>query len=231
MTYSPWSNGLQPKKLYVCHQFLSRFLFNGHLPWVSRQLCLLANDKNDSGVKLGLYPDLLAFTLQLRKILSRRLSDEDYSTSCCLKWGPLPLIDVGRITQHVRVGERSKGRYGVNEHNNAIQPMLIENYNRHMRYVNKSDRMINDYSISWHTFKNFPHLLDLAILTVCWANYSHQEFWLFSVINLVEEPHPFKEKGKPRYKQHWSHRITVNEHWSKKGNMLHLFCFGKHPTD
>jgi len=50
----------------------------------------------------------------------------------------------------------------------AIKPQIVMNYNQHMGYVGKGDRMANSYSISWHTFKwtknLFFHLLGLAIL-------------------------------------------------------------------
>ena len=55
-----------------------------------------------------------------------------------------------------------------NEGGKAIKPQTVIDYNHHMRYVDKGDRMANSYSISWRTFKwtrkFFFHLLDLAIL-------------------------------------------------------------------
>jgi len=50
----------------------------------------------------------------------------------------------------------------------AIKPQIVMDYNHHMGYVDKGDRMANSYSISRHTFKwtkkMFFYLLDLAIL-------------------------------------------------------------------
>jgi len=55
-----------------------------------------------------------------------------------------------------------------NEGRKAIKPQIVMDYNHHMVYVDKGDRMANSYSISRHTFKwtkkLFFHLLDLAIL-------------------------------------------------------------------
>jgi hypothetical protein len=34
------------------------------------------------------------------------------------------------------------------EHGNAITPAIVADYNRHMGYVDKVDRMTNSYSIS-----------------------------------------------------------------------------------
>jgi hypothetical protein len=49
------------------------------------------------------------------------------------------------------------------EHGKAMQPAMIQNYNRHVRYVDKYDRMIKSYSISRWTKKPFFYLLDLTI--------------------------------------------------------------------
>jgi hypothetical protein len=55
-----------------------------------------------------------------------------------------------------------------NEYGNAMKPATVQDYNRHMGYVDKSDHMTNSYSISrcmWKwTKKMFFHLLDLSIL-------------------------------------------------------------------
>jgi hypothetical protein len=53
--------------VWQCLQLLSRFLAKGHLPRVSRQSRLSANDKGDSDMIPGLYTDFLVFTLQPRK--------------------------------------------------------------------------------------------------------------------------------------------------------------------
>jgi len=50
----------------------------------------------------------------------------------------------------------------------AIKPQIVTDYNRHMGYVGKGDRMANSYSINRRTWKwtkkLFFHLFDLAIL-------------------------------------------------------------------
>jgi hypothetical protein len=50
----------------------------------------------------------------------------------------------------------------------ALKPLIEADYNRHMGYVDKGDRMVNSYSISRRTYKwtkkLFFHLLDLTIL-------------------------------------------------------------------
>ena len=55
-----------------------------------------------------------------------------------------------------------------NEGGKAIKPQIVIDYNHHMGYVDKGDRMANSCSISPSTFKwtkkLFFHLLDLAIL-------------------------------------------------------------------
>jgi hypothetical protein len=50
----------------------------------------------------------------------------------------------------------------------GIKPQIVADYNRHMGYVDKGDRMANSYSINRRTWKLtkklFFHLFDLAIL-------------------------------------------------------------------
>ena len=50
----------------------------------------------------------------------------------------------------------------------AIKPQIVVDYNHHMGYVDKGDRMANSYSINRHTWtwtkKHFFHMFDLAIL-------------------------------------------------------------------
>jgi hypothetical protein len=55
-----------------------------------------------------------------------------------------------------------------NDAGKAIKPQIVMDYNSHMGYVDKGDRMATSYSISRRTFKwtkkLFFHLLDLANL-------------------------------------------------------------------
>ena len=55
-----------------------------------------------------------------------------------------------------------------NNNGKAIKPQIVADYNRHMGYVDKGDRMANSYSINCRTWKwtkkFFFHLFDLAIL-------------------------------------------------------------------
>jgi len=50
----------------------------------------------------------------------------------------------------------------------AVRPRVIEDYNAHMGYVDKSDRMVNIYGIARRTWKwtnkLFFHLTDMIIL-------------------------------------------------------------------
>ncbi|PNF39361.1 hypothetical protein B7P43_G18177 [Cryptotermes secundus] len=84
-----------------------------------------------------------------------------------------------------------------NEHGNAIKPSVVVDYNTHMGYADKADRVTNSYSISCRTWKwtnkLFFHLLDLTILnsfillSSCGAKLSHRDFRLTLVCNMVEE--------------------------------------------
>jgi len=81
--------------------------------------------------------------------------------------------------------------------NCPVKPHIVERYNRHMGHVDNSDRMANNYSMSrrtlkW-TIKLFFHLLDLTVLNnwillpSCGAKYTHRDFRLLLVCNLIEE--------------------------------------------
>jgi len=75
--------------------------------------------------------------------------------------------------------------------------IIVARYNRHMGYVDISDRMANSYSMyrrifKWTT-KLFSHLLDLTVLnrwillSSCGAKCTHKDFRLLLVRNLIEE--------------------------------------------
>ena len=81
--------------------------------------------------------------------------------------------------------------------NHPMKPHIVERYNRHMCYVDNSDRMANSCSMSQRTFKwtrkLFFHLLDLTVLN-SWiqlpsrgAKYTHRDIRLHLVRNLIEE--------------------------------------------
>jgi hypothetical protein len=55
------------------------------------------------------------------------------------------------------------------EHGKALKPAIVQDYSRHTGYVDKSDRMTENYSIfrwtwKWTKKEYFFHLLDLTIL-------------------------------------------------------------------
>ena len=81
--------------------------------------------------------------------------------------------------------------------NRPLKPHIMERYNSHKGYVDNSDHTANRYLKNWHTFKctmklSF-HLLHLTILnrwillSSCRAKYTHWDFRLLLVSNLIEE--------------------------------------------
>jgi hypothetical protein len=76
------------------------------------------------------------------------------------------------------------------QHGNAIKPEIIQDYNRHMGYVDLGDTMTNSYSIQRRTWKwtkkLFFHLLDMTVLnsflllTACGTKITHRNFRLSS---------------------------------------------------
>jgi len=113
----------------------------------------------------------------------------------------------------------------------AMKPQVVARYNRHMGYVDNSDRMPNSYAMCWRNFKwttkLFFHLLDLTILnswillSSCGAKCTLRDFRLLLVRNLIKEAgrsqdHPIHSfVGRPsaaaanvmgldsRHNQHW----------------------------
>jgi len=81
--------------------------------------------------------------------------------------------------------------------NHPVQPHIMELYDRHMGYIQNSDRMANSYSMSQHSFgwtkKLFSHLLDLTLLnswillSSCVDKYTHWDFSLLLVRNFIED--------------------------------------------
>lgn len=73
-----------------------------------------------------------------------------------------------------------------NEHDNAVKPKILQDWNKHVRYIDKSDRMTDSYSISrltWKWLKKlFFHFLDprilnsFILLTSCGAEVTHRDF-------------------------------------------------------
>jgi len=107
-----------------------------------------------------------------------------------------------------------------------------------MSYVNNSDRMANSYSMNRRTLKwttkLFFHLLDVTVLnswillSSCGAKYTHRDFRLLLVRNLIEEAgksqdHPCpKLVGRPSSGAKNVLRLEShhNKHWPAKSSQL-----------
>jgi hypothetical protein len=123
------------------------------------------------------------------------------------------------------------------EHGNAIKPEIIQDYNRHVGYVNLGDRMTNSYSIQRQTWKwtkkLFFHLLDMTILNsfllmiACGTKITHRDFQLSLVWNLIERagglPRPCRPLGRPCVSQKQVTRLEVNfsSHWPFPSSKLY----------
>ena len=94
------------------------------------------------------------------------------------------------------------------ENNRPVKPHIVEWYNQHMGYVDNSDRMATSYwmgrrTLKWTT-KLFFHLLDLTVLnswillSSCGAKYTHRDFKLLLVRNLIEEVGKSQDCPTPR---------------------------------
>ena len=117
-----------------------------------------------------------------------------------------------------------------NDAGKAIKPQIVMDYNRHMGYVDKGDRMANNYSISRRTFKwtkkLFFHLLDLAILnsyilySSCGGKkISHRDFRFTLVRNMLAHAGPERRTprplGRPPHVEAHVARLEVSgsKHW------------------
>jgi len=125
--------------------------------------------------------------------------------------------------------------------NHPMKPHIVEWYNWHKGYVDNSDRMVNSYSMSCSTFKwptkLFFHLLDLTVLnswillSSCGDKYTHRNFRLLLVRNLIEEARKSQDHPTPRLVGRPSAAATNvlwlkshhNKHWPAKSS-THLQC-------
>ena len=92
--------------------------------------------------------------------------------------------------------------------NRPVKPNIVERYNRHKGNVDNSDRMSSSYSMSRRTFKwttkLFLYFLDLTVLnswillSSCGAKYTHRDFRLLLVRNLIEEAGKSQDRPTPR---------------------------------
>ena len=103
----------------------------------------------------------------------------------------------------------------------------VQDYNRHMQSVGKSDHMMNSYSIKRQTWQRtktlFFHLLDLTILNsfIIFSSYasklSHRQFRLTLVRDLIQEvrrvPQPQIARQAPSTSQLKIFNSRHNRHW------------------
>jgi len=122
-----------------------------------------------------------------------------------------------------------------------MKPHIVEWCNWHLGYVDSSDYMADNYLMSRHTFKwttkMFFHLLDLTVLnswillSSCGAKYTHRDFRLLLVRNLMDEAGKSQDCPTPRLVGKPSAGATNvlrlkshhNKHWPAKSS-THLHC-------
>jgi hypothetical protein len=119
-----------------------------------------------------------------------------------------------------------------------VKPYIVARYNWHMGYVDNSDRLANSYSVCWHSYKwttkLFFHLLGLTVLnswillSSCGAKYTHRDFRLLLVRNLIEEAGRSQDRptpslvGGPSAAETNVTRLEVrhSQHWLVKSSKL-----------
>jgi hypothetical protein len=123
----------------------------------------------------------------------------------------------------------------VDENGRAPKPQVIEDYNAHMGYVDKSDRMVNSYGIARRTWKwtkkLFFHLLDMTILNAyllhksCDGTLTHKKFREGLMHDLIVQSHEANVtvRGVPRGRPSSSGapisclEVKHSQHWPTKG--------------
>ena len=128
--------------------------------------------------------------------------------------------------------------------NCPVKPHIMEWYNQHKGFIKNSDRMANSYSMSrcnfkWTT-KLFFYLLDVTVLnswillSSCQATYTHWDFRLLLVRNLIEEAgksqdHPTPSLvGRPRLNtscQYWRFKTPNSRLYSRNPQGSATTCY------
>lgn len=124
----------------------------------------------------------------------------------------------------------------VDEFGNAIKPKVIQDYNTHMGYVDKSDRMVNSYGITRKTWKwtkkLFFHLVDITILNAYLlhksvkGNLTHKKFRETLVKDLITKAQELNvtstatSSGRPSPTAGQLSRLELrhSKHWPSKCN-------------
>jgi len=130
--------------------------------------------------------------------------------------------------------------------NRPMKPHIVEWYNQHVGFVDISDRMANSYSMSRRNFKwttkLYFHLLDLTVLNSwillfsCGAQYTHQDFRLLLVRNLIEEAGKSQDRPTPslvgRRSAAAANIVRLdrrhNQHWPAKSTQLRCRLCSSH---
>jgi len=125
------------------------------------------------------------------------------------------------------------------ESGQAVKPRVIEDYNAHMGYVDKSDRMVNNYRIArrmWKwTKKLFFQLTDMAILKAfllhktCGGKMTHKRFREVLIRTLITESHEqnvtasgiSRGRPSPSVSQISRPEVKHSQHWPSKGKQRH----------
>ena len=119
---------------------------------------------------------------------------------------------------------------------------MTEDYNAHMGYMDKSDRMANSYGIARRTWKwtkkLFFHLTDMTILNAfllhktCGGKMTHKRFREVLVRNLITESHEQNvtasgvSRGRPSASVSQISHLEVkhSQHWPSKGKRCCRVC-------
>jgi hypothetical protein len=127
------------------------------------------------------------------------------------------------------------------DHGNDVKPRIVQDYNWHMWYVDKGNKMADSYTIqrwTWKwTKKLFFHLLDLTVvnsfllLTSLGATMTRRQFRLALMQNLIEKSRsvccPCRPMARPIVLEKQAIRLAVKfgNHWPVRSTRLYChFC-------
>ena len=198
--------------------------------------------------------------MQQEITINSKYYSPNYTNRRTLHWGDLQVWTRGDLTAILWRDKRDirvltnihdspvKGNF-CNNNGKAIKPQIVVDYNHHMGYVDKGDRMTETYSINHRTWKwtkkLFFHPFDLAILnsyilfsSLQGKKISLRDFWMTLMRNLVAQAGHERNMRRPvggtapaAATQSIQYEERGRQHWPKMSYVFGQGCYQKSYND